>query len=673
MDLESALQRIEELRNLITYHNYRYYQLDDPEISDAEYDALMRELEELERLYADRIDRAGSPTQTVGAEPLRKFETRPHLTPMLSLSNCFTEDDIRDFVKRVKSALGAAEKIFFVLEPKLDGVAVNMIYEGGRFKWGLTRGDGFIGEDVSRNILTIRSIPREIPVYDRPVEIRGEVFMTIQSFKELNRRQAQENKPIFANPRNAAAGSLRQLDPAVTAQRPLEINCYYIAGINGPAFDSQWEILNTLKKWGFPVNPNIIRTDNVDKCIRFYYELEAMRKDLPYEIDGMVIKVDSRLQQERLGTVSRSPRWATACKFPPAQATTVIESIEVHVGRTGVLTPVAIMKPVRIGGVTVSRATLHNQDEIDRKDIRIGDTVIVQRAGDVIPQVVKSIPSKRKGTERPFRMPEHCPSCGSRVYRNKDEAFYRCLNMACPAQVKERIVHFVSRPAMDIDGVGEKLIERLLEKGLIHDPADLYYLTREDLLSIERMGEKSAYNILRAIEASKETTLSRFIYALGIRHVGENTAKILAGLVEDVRELERFTVEDLQKVKDIGPVVAESVVSFFAEPSNRDVIERLMATGVRPRKESVETGEENAPSLEGKTFVFTGTLSGLTRTEAAALVESRGGSVSKSLAKSTDYLVVGSNPGSKLEKARQQGTTILSEKDFMAIIRGKKE
>ncbi|OPL15820.1 MAG: DNA ligase (NAD(+)) LigA [delta proteobacterium MLS_D] len=674
MDRPSALQRIKELRKLIAYHNNRYYQLDDPEISDAEYDRLMAELMELEQMWGGESDESpDSPTRTVGAEPLKKFETYPHVTPMLSLSNALSERDIQEFVRRVSSQL-QPEKPRFVLEPKIDGVAVNLMYENAVFTRGLTRGDGLIGENISRNLKTISSLPMTLA--DPPaagdltiIEIRGEVFLHIEDFKRLNRKQASEGKPLFANPRNAAAGSIRQLDPRVSAGRPLAINCYAVAGINRAGFESQWEILQRLKEWGFPVNPLIRRVETADECVGFFRELESTRKEIPYEIDGMVIKVDSLDQQRRLGTLSRSPRWAIAAKFAPAQATTVIESIDVQVGRTGVLTPVARMKPLSLGGVTITHATLHNMAEIEKKDIRVGDTVLIQRAGDVIPQVVKSIPSKRTGHERLFTMPERCPSCGSPVHKNESEAAYRCINMTCPAQILERIVHFVSRGAMDIDGIGEKLVSKLLEAGLVRGPADLYYLTFEDLLRLERMAEKSARNIISAIENSKRPALSKFIYALGIRHVGEDTAGVLAELVDDIDELADLSLERLREVRGIGPVVAESVTEFFAEISNRETIDRLLAADVRPQKER----RVAASSLAGTNFVFTGALDRVTRNDAKKMVESLGASASGTVSKSTDYVIVGRDPGSKFRKALELGIPTLSEDEFLAMISGEKE
>jgi len=662
------LPRIEKLRTLIAYHNRRYYQLDDPEISDAEYDALMNELLELENRYAGQIDTADSPTQHVGSEPLDTFETKYHHTPMLSLANAFSDEEIIEFRHRIARFLSSDEEISFVAEPKIDGIAVNLIYEDGRFVTGLTRGDGSVGEDVTRNLRTLHSIPLEIthlPGRSMPVtlEIRGEVYLGTDAFKILNKQRISEGMSPFANPRNAAAGSLRQLDSSITARRPLDIFCYAVAGIDGEGFDTQWTVLQSLKRWGFKINPLVRRASTIDDCIYYYHELEARRKDLPYEIDGMVIKVDSRALQKKLGAVSRSPRWAIACKFEPLQVTTVIESIDVQVGRTGVLTPVAKLRPVQAGGVTISHATLHNQDEIDKKDLRIGDTVIVQRAGDVIPQVVKAVESKRNGSEKKFVIPVTCPSCGAVVIK-LDEAAHRCMNMNCPAQIRETIKHFVSRGAMDIDGLGEKAITQMLDKKIIRNPADLYYLTEQDLLALERFAKKSAANIITAIESSKKPPLAKFIYALGIRHVGEDTARLLSQSFGSVESFTTASREELLQVRGIGEIVAESIIAFFSQDSNKSIIKRLLDAGIQPQSEETV----RSYLLTGLSFVFTGGLSHFSRSEAKEMVESQGGSVSSSLSKATDYVVVGESPGSKLEKANNLGIAILTETDFLEML-----
>jgi DNA ligase (NAD+) len=670
MDTKTAIKRIEELRKLINYHNRRYYQLDDPEISDAEYDRLMKELIALEVQFPE-INVSDSPTQRVGASPLEKFSTVRHFTQMLSLANAFSEQDISDFGERIKRFLGVHENITFVAEPKLDGTAVNLIYENGTFDVGATRGDGTVGEDITQNLKTIHTIPlqmrksKDLPIPER-IEIRGEVYIEIEQFKKLNDRRLKQGEPPFANPRNAAAGSLRQLDSRITAKRPLDIFCYGTGMVTGMRFKKHREVLQTLSRWGFRVNPYIKRAKNIHDCIEYYHHINEWRQNLPYEIDGIVIKVDDLDIQERLGFVSRSPRWAIACKFAATQETTAIEDIKVQIGRTGVLTPVAILKPVQVGGVTVSRATLHNMDEIDKKDIRIGDTVIIQRAGDVIPEVVKVIVSKRKGTERKFNIPEICPDpgCGSKVVRLEGEVAYRCINMACPAQIREHIAHFASRGGMDIEGLGEKIVTQLVDTHMIRDAADLYFLTKDKLSTLERMAEKSASNLLEAIERSKSPPLEKFIYALGIRHVGEHMSKVLAKSFLTLDRLMQATEDDLLTIKDIGPEVAGSISRFFSERSNIKVIEKFKRAGVKP----VEKARPKDTRLSGKSFVFTGMLSKLTRNEAKQLVESLGASATDSVTKTTDYVVAGESAGSKLEKARDSGVMIIDEEEFLNLI-----
>jgi DNA ligase (NAD+) len=668
MDTNTAIKRIEELRALIDYHNQRYYQLDDPEISDVEYDCLMKELINLEQKFPD-IDVSASPTQRVGAAPLEKFSAIAHLTPMLSLANAFSERDISDFGERIKRFLGTHENITFVVEPKLDGTAVNLIYENGAFVVGATRGDGERGEDITQNLKTIHALPlqmkkrQDLPIPER-IEIRGEVFIEIDLFRKLNKHRLEEGEQAFANPRNAAAGSLRQLDSKITAKRPLDIFCYGIGMVTGVTFKSHWDVLISLSQWGFNVNPYVQQAKNIHACIDYYHHINNMRKDLPYEIDGIVIKVNDLNVQELLGAVSRSPRWAVACKFAATQETTVIEKIDVQVGRTGVLTPVAILKPVHVGGVTVRRATLHNQDEIDKKDIRIGDTVIVQRAGDVIPEVLKVIDSKRNGSEKKFIMPAICPECGSEVVRLAGEAAHRCIGIACPAQIKEHIIHFASRGGMDIEGLGDKLVSQLVDTDLIKDPADLYFLTKDKLLTLDRMAEKSAKNLLAAIENSKSPSLEKFIYALGIRHVGEHTARILASSFMTIEKLMEATVNELMAIRDIGPEVAGSIIRFFRERSNIIVIDKFKKAGVNPMK----LIRPKATPLAGKSFVFTGTLINLTRNEAKRIVESLGASTMESVTKTTDYVVAGESPGSKLEKAKSAGMEIINEEEFLKLI-----
>ncbi|MGZ3580112.1 MAG: NAD-dependent DNA ligase LigA [Syntrophales bacterium] len=667
MDKAAAIKRIKELRDSINYHNKRYYQLDDPEISDAEYDRLMKELLDLEGRFPD-IDVSESPSQRVGAAPLEKFATVSHLTPMLSLANAFSEQDILDFDERIKRFLGANEKITFVVEPKLDGTAVNLIYDTGVFTVGATRGDGEKGEDVTQNLKTIHSIPLRMKkgkesITPERIEIRGEVYIEIDPFNKLNKRRLKEGDQPFANPRNAAAGSLRQLDSRITARRPLEIFCYGIGLVAGKEFKKHWDVLQILSRWGFRVNPHIKQAKDIHECIAYYHHIDKIRAELPYEIDGVVIKVDDIEMQERLGAVSRSPRWAIACKFAATQETTVIEDIRVHVGRTGVLTPVAIMKPVRVGGVTVSRATLHNMDEIEKKDVRMGDTVIIQRAGDVIPEVVKVIESKRTGKEKKFVMPTTCPECGSHVVRLEGEAAHRCIGLVCPAQIKEHITHFASRGGMDIEGLGDKMVAQLVDTKLIRDPADIYFLKKESLLTLERMAEKSANNLLAAIERSKTPLLEKFIYALGIRHVGEHMARVLAGSFKTLDNLMTATEDDLLAVRDIGPEVASSVTGFFSEQSNKKVIEKFRKAGVKP----IEKSRPKDARLAGMSFVFTGTLSKLTRNEAKEIVESLGASATESVTKTTDYVVAGESPGSKIDKATASGIKIIDEKEFLKL------
>ncbi|HPQ45211.1 MAG TPA: NAD-dependent DNA ligase LigA [Syntrophales bacterium] len=669
MRKKKAIQRIEELRDLINYHNRRYYQLDDPEISDSEYDQLMRELIALENSHnvGEQIDMSFSPTQRVGAAPLEKFDSIPHLYPMLSLANAFSEEDIIAFDERIKRLLDSPEDVSFALEPKLDGIGVNLLYKKGIFISGSTRGDGAVGEDITQNIKTISSVPQKMNlssdrVIPDTIEIRGEVYIRTDDFKKLNKQRLEGGDNPFANPRNAAAGSLRQLDSNITSQRPLSIFCYAVGFSEGITFRTHLDFLQTLKDWGFPVNPYIKKAENIQQCIGYYHEMIDKRDTLPYEIDGTVIKVDSIDTQNRLGSVSRSPRWAIACKFPATQATTIIEDIVVQVGRTGVLTPVAHMKPVRVAGVMVSRATLHNQDEINKKNIHIGDTVIVQRAGDVIPEIVKTVGPSAHEDEPPFRIPDTCPVCGSMIVRLEGEAAHRCINIDCPAQLRENIKHFVSRGGMDIEGLGEKLISQMYEQGVIQDPADLYYLTKDDVVDLERMGDLSARNLLSSLEGSKAPPLDKFIFALGIRHTGEHVSKLLARRFGTLDNLIHATKEDLLSVKEIGPEIAASIVTFFQEPSNLRTIERLRMAGVKPIE-----GHEASGELLGKTFVLTGTLQTFSRNKAKELIESLGGNVASSITKNTDYVVAGISPGSKLDKAKTINIPVLDEREFLEI------
>jgi len=665
MASEAIKKRAEKLREEIEYHNYRYYVLDQPEISDAQYDRLMRELEKLEDEYPE-LRSPNSPTQRVGAPPLESFEIVRHTLPMLSLANAFDESEARDFDKRVKKFLGSSANITYVAEPKLDGLAVELVYERGQFVVGSTRGDGVNGENITQNLRTIKTIPlqlirKEIPAPER-FEVRGEVIIQLKKFKELNRKREEMEEPLFANPRNAAAGSVRQLDSKITAARPLKIYCYGVGEVRGRTFKTHSEILQTFPKWGLRTNPNIQRCQNIDEVLEYYHKMNEKREALPYEIDGIVIKVDRLDLQARLGEIARSPRWALAFKFQPKQETTKILDIIVQVGRTGALTPVAVMEPVKVGGVEVSRATLHNQDEIDKKDVRVGDTVVIQRAGDVIPEVVQVITSKRKGTEKKFRMPSKCPVCGAEVI--KDEAIHRCNGLDCPAQLKGRIKHFASKRAMNIEGLGVKLTDQLVEKGLIKDVADIYYVNKKELIELERMADKSAQNIIDAIEKSKTKPLSKFLYALGIRHVGETTAEDLARHFPRLDDLFHLSEEDLMEIEGIGPEVAASVIQFFRDKKNKESIELLKKAGVKV----IEPKIKEKGKLTGKTFLFTGTLKTFGREEARNLVESLGGMTASSVSKKVDYVVVGEDPGSKSEKTKELGIKTLTEEEFKKIV-----
>jgi DNA ligase (NAD+) len=665
---EHIVNRVRELREQINYHNYRYYVLDSPVISDAEFDRLMQELIRLEEEFPELVT-PDSPTQRVGAEPLEKFETVPHRIPMLSLENAFSESEAREFDERVKKFLKINEDLDYVVEPKVDGCAVELVYENGVLTVGSTRGDGYRGENVTQNLRTIRTIPLRLLTHEEPapklLEVRGEVYMEIKEFKKLNEERLAQGEPPFANPRNAAAGSLRQLDPRITASRPLFIYCYGVGEVIGRRFESQWEILQTLKKWGLRVNPLSEQCRGIEPAIAYHHRLEKERHGLSYETDGVVIKVNSLELQERLGTKARSPRWALAYKFTATQATTRVRDIVVNVGRTGAVTPIAIMDPVEVGGVTVSRATLHNEDEVARKDVRIGDMVLIERAGDVIPEVVKVIIEERPPDAKPFKMPKNCPICGTPLVRPPGEAVTRCPNPDCRGALRRKILHFVSKGAMDIDGLGEKIIDQLLEQGLVEKVSDLYRLTEGDLIPLERFAEKSASNLVKAIQNSKEVPLARFIYALGIRYVGEATAQLLAQHFGSLEELAKASEEELLEIEGIGPQVARAIRQFFQDPKNRKLIRELLDLGVKP----LPPEKPLKTPLAGKTFVFTGTLSRFSREEAKALVIARGGKVSSSVSAKTDYVVVGADPGSKYVKARELGVTILDEEAFEELIR----
>ncbi len=667
MDLTATQGRLAFLYAEIERHNRLYYEKDLPEITDAEYDLLLHELRELEERFPE-LSRPDSPTQRVGGKPLEKFGQVTHRLPMLSLDNAFTEADIIEFDKRVKKELGlAAETVIdYVCEPKMDGVAVELVFENGLFTVGSTRGDGEVGEEITRNLRSVKSIPLRLNTAAPPqlLEVRGEVFLALEPFRKLNAEREESGEPPFANPRNAAAGSLRQLDPRVTARRPLAIFCYAPGLVEGHDFASQTGFLATLPGWGLPMNDLARKVSGVAGITGFYLQMEEEREALPYEIDGVVVKVDDYALQRELGEKSRSPKWAIAWKFPPRQAVTVIEDIVPSVGRTGVITPTAHLRPVEVSGVTVSRATLHNWEEMERKDIRIGDTVVIERAGDVIPAVVRVVIEQRSGAERPLPIPVTCPECGSEVVKIPDEVAVRCLGLSCPAQIRESIIHFASRNAMDIDGLGEKFIDQLLRLGLVKDVADLYTLTKEDFMRFERMGDKLAENLLNAIAASKERELATFVFALGIRHVGEHTAKLLASAFGSLENLMDAGEEELLAIREIGPQVARSIQAFFRNPTNRQVVERLLAAGVRPSVAAKKVGGR----FTGKTFVFTGSLTRFTRNDAQRMVEDEGGHAAGSVSKKTDYVVAGAEAGSKLEKARTLGVTVLTEEEFLGML-----
>jgi DNA ligase (NAD+) len=665
-------KKVESLREQIRHHNYQYHVLDDPEVPDAEYDRLTRELQALESEYPELIT-PDSPTQRVGAEPVSAFGTVQHQLPMLSLDNAFSEEELRDFHRRVADRLEIEvdAKLSYAAEPKLDGAAVSLLYQDGNLVQGATRGDGTRGENITHNVRTIESIPLKLygEGYPSTLEVRGEVFMPRAGFNAFNAQAEKKGEKTFVNPRNAAAGSLRQLDPRLTAERPLDIYVYSVGHVAGGTLpDRHSEVLDQLQLWGFKVCPERKVVDGIDGCLAFYEEIGARRDSLSYDIDGVVYKVDRFDYQRELGFVSRAPRWAIAHKFPAQEELTTVQGIEFQVGRTGAVTPVARLEPVFVGGVTVSNATLHNMDELHRKDVRVGDTVIVRRAGDVIPEVVKVMPDRRPERTRIVKAPRECPVCGSAVVREEDEAVARCTGgLFCPAQRAEALKHFVSRRAMDVDGLGSKLIEQLVAMDRIKTPADLYGLTREELVEMERMGEKSAENLLSSIEDSKVTTLSRFLYGLGVREVGEATASSLASHYGKLEAIMAADEEGLQEVQDVGPVVASRITAFFGEEHNREVIQRLIDSGVTwPEAEPAPRVIDGA--LFGKTFVLTGSLSGMTRNEAKDRIQAAGGKVTGSVSKKTDYLVAGDKAGSKLTKAQNLEVTVLNEVELEKLL-----
>ncbi|HZF25606.1 MAG TPA: NAD-dependent DNA ligase LigA [Steroidobacteraceae bacterium] len=667
-----ARERAAQLRAEIEHHNYRYYALDDPEVSDAEYDRLMRELQALEQRFPELVD-PRSPTQRVGGAPVAEFGEVEHRMPMLSLENAFTEEEVRAFDRRVRERLAGSKTVDYAAEPKLDGLAVSLTYEAGEFVRGATRGDGTRGEDVSANLRAIRAVPLRLRGEGIPrlLEVRGEVFMPLEGFKRFNAEALARGQKVLINPRNAAAGSLRQLDPRLTAQRPLDIFFYAVGFSEGGSLPHrQHELLQTLRRWGLKTSGEARLVHGVEGCLEYYADIGARRERLAYQIDGVVYKVDDIGAQRRLGFISRAPRWAVAHKFPAQEETTVVRDVEFNVGRTGALTPVAKLEPVFVGGVTVSNATLHNMDEVERKDVRIGDTVVIRRAGDVIPEIVKVVLERRPDNAVQVQLPKRCPICNSAVERLSDQAVARCTGgLFCPAQRKEALRHFASRHAMDIEGLGTKLIDQLVDAAIVRTPADIYGLTVAQLAALERMGEKSAANLVQALERSRRTTLPRFLLALGIPDVGEATAGALAQHFGALEPLLEASAEQIEAVPDIGPIIAASVYRFFHEPHNRQVIEAL----VDPARggihwPAVARVRSSAGPFAGKTFVLTGTLEHMTREEAQELIVSRGGKMSGSVSKKTDYVVAGAEAGSKLKKASDLGVAILDESQFQKMV-----
>jgi len=666
----SIEQEAKKLQKELTEHSFHYHVLDDPVISDHEYDRMLARLNEIESQYPE-LSTMDSPTKRVGAPPLEVFESAPHSIPMLSLDNAFDDNDVLDFHGRNIKNLGI-ENILYTVEPKLDGVAVELTYENGILVRATTRGDGIMGEVITENVRTIQSVPLRLKSNRMPVpallEVRGEVIIMHRDFQGLNKTRLEQGEPVFANPRNAAAGSLRQLDSRVTAKRPLKIFVYGIGLANGLAFSSQSSMLSTLKDFGFPVNTHIQNGITIKQVLDYYKKLADLRPDLDYEIDGMVIKVDSMEMQQALGEKIKSPRWAIAYKFPAMQETTTINKIIVQVGRTGTLTPVALLEPVNVGGVVVSRATLHNADEIKRKDIRVGDKALVMRAGDVIPKVVKVFASQRKGDELPFEMPDTCPVCSSQVRKLEDEAAVKCINVACQAQLKERIKHFVSKKGFDMDGLGKKIVDQLVNEGLLTSFADLFSLDQDRLAELDRQADKSAANLVKAINGSKIISLARFIFALGIDHTGENAARLLAQKFETLEDLMEADKASLENIHGMGEKTAMSVMSFFSSRENKSIILKILRSGVQIHNDlHLKETRSNHP-FSGKTLVLTGTLETLKRAQAKKNIETLGARVTSSVSSKTDYLVAGRDAGSKLKKARDLGIEILDEGQLVKML-----
>ena len=663
---EGPEEKIDKLIKLLNYYNYKYYVENNPVVSDYEYDKLYHQLLELEKKYPQFI-KPYSPTQRVGGQPLKEFKTVQHKIPMLSIDNTYSSDELIEFDKRVKR-MADVEYVDYVVELKYDGVAVSLIYEDGKFTLGASRGDGFRGDDITENLKTVKTIPLYIP-YKKPIEVRGEVYMRKDDFEKLNREREKNGEQLFANPRNATAGSLKLLDSREVAKRNLQLFVYQ--GIVGNNYKNHWDVMNFLKELGFPVSPHMKHAENIKEVIDYCNEWEEKRFSLPYNIDGMVVKVNSLSLQEKLGTTTKSPRWVVAYKFPAEQVSTIIKDVTVQVGRTGTLTPVAILEPVEISGTIVSRATLHNFDEIKRLGVKIGDRVFVEKGGEIIPKIVKVIPEARDGDEKDIPVPEKCPVCGSPVIKDTGEVAIRCPNVRCPAQVKERIIHFASKNAMDIEGLGEQWVNIFVDKGLLSDYGDIYYLKYEDLINLERMGDKSVKNLLNAIEDSKNRPLSRLIFALGIRYIGIHASEILAENFSSIDHLAEATFDQLSSIDEIGPVMAESIVEFFKNEENLRVIEKLKKAGVKTSREEKEIEKKDV--LSGLTFVITGTLKNYTRDEITDYIKSLGGKVSSSVSKKTDYIICGEEPGSKLQRGKQLGIKIISEEEFEQLVKERTE
>lgn len=667
MTREEAKSRITALKGMIREHDHLYYVLAKPIITDREYDELYRKLKDIEVKFPELIT-ADSPTQRVGGEPIKAFAAVKHIMPMMSLDNTYSAEEMRQFDERVRKNLNG-EKVEYAVELKFDGVSISLLYEGGKLVMGSTRGDGVQGDDVTNNLKTIRSIPiafsyecKKIP---RRIEVRGEVYLTKKVFAEINREKARQGEDLFANPRNAAAGSLKLLDPKTVASRRLDLYVWGVGHYEGIEFNTHVEVLEYLKRAGFKVNPHCKVCKDIEEAIAHCDSWEAKRDKLDFEIDGMVLKVNDLSQRERLGVTSKSPRWAIAYKYPAEQALTEIEDIVIQVGRTGAITPVAILKPVHLSGTTVSRATLHNFDEIERLDVRIGDKAYVEKSGEIIPKVIRVVKEKRRGKERPFRMPVKCPACGSKLVRLPEEVAVRCENVGCPAQIKELILHFASRNAMDIEGMGEAIVDQLVDVKLIKDYGDIYCLKFDDLRGLERMADKSASNLLKAIDSSKANDLNKLIFALGIRHVGEHAAWVLAEHFGSIEKIEKASIEELTAIREIGPVMAESTFNFFRSVENLAILRKLKASGVRMKMTGSPAGDR---ALEGKTIVVTGTLKSFTRSGVEELIRKLGGRPSSSVSKDTDLVVAGDEPGSKADKARALGVKIIGEEEFKKLI-----